>query len=362
VVRLELDQQVDVARRAEVVAQHGAEQRETANVVLLAEGTHVDVGQWEAFAGRHGQIIAPSRCRVAVTRVSSGTAELDRCPKYVYKYRTMATLTELIRTRIETGDPTTVWTPVDFLDLGARHAVDKTLQRLARSATLRRIDRGLYGRPRTSGLTRQAASPDYRKVLDAIARRDQVRMLIDGLTAANDLGLTTAVPARVVVHTDARRRSIPLGRLTIQFKLTAPSKLYWAGRPAMRVVQALHWLKDTLSTDREDIVARIAAVAADPVRGPAIQDDLRSGLPALPAWMQDVVRDILQRAGGAGRGPEPHSTVASDVVVPTGGSREQSQPGSSPRPARSQALRDVRTERDPHRKNRSGRRHRRSGE
>ncbi len=50
-------------------------------------------------------------------------------------------------------------------------------------------------------------------------------MLVDGLTAANDLGLTTAVPARIVVHTDARRRSIQVGRLVIDFKQTAPSKL-----------------------------------------------------------------------------------------------------------------------------------------
>jgi predicted transcriptional regulator of viral defense system len=150
----------------------------------------------------------------------------------------MADVTDLIRSRIEAAEPTRVWTPVDLLDLGSRDAVDKALQRLARAGTLRRIDRGLYDRPNISSLTKRPGSADYRKVLDALARRDQVRMLVDGLTAANDLGLTTAVPARVVVHTDARRRSIPLGNLTIEFKRTAPSKLYWAGRPAMRLVQA----------------------------------------------------------------------------------------------------------------------------
>jgi hypothetical protein len=36
---------------------------------------------------------------------------------------------------------------------------------------------------------------DYRHIISALARRDQVRTLVDGLTAANDLGLTTAVPA-----------------------------------------------------------------------------------------------------------------------------------------------------------------------
>lgn len=40
--------------------------------------------------------------------------------------------------------PDAIWTPVDFLDLGSRDAVDKTLQRLALAAHIRRLDRGLY--------------------------------------------------------------------------------------------------------------------------------------------------------------------------------------------------------------------------
>jgi len=46
------------------------------------------------------------------------------------------------------ASPDTVWTPVDFLDLGSREAVDKALQRLALADQLRRLDRGLYDRPR----------------------------------------------------------------------------------------------------------------------------------------------------------------------------------------------------------------------
>jgi hypothetical protein len=133
-------------------------------------------------------------------------------------------------------------------------------------------------------------------------------MLVDGLTAANDLGLATAVPVRVVVHTDARRRSIPLGNLTLEFKLTASSKLSRAGRPAMRVVQARHWLKDILATDRHEIIARVAAVLADPVHGSAIREDLRLGLPTLPARMQRLVRDLLQPVGDTSRGATPRST------------------------------------------------------
>jgi len=186
-----------------------------------------------------------------------------------------------------------VWVPADFAHLGNRDAVDKTLQRLVQAGELRRIDRGLYDRPRVSGLTKRLTSPDYREVLDALARRDQLRMLVDGMTAANDLGLTDAVPARVIVHTDARRRSIQLDNLTIEFKLTAPSRLYWAGHPAMRVVRALHWLKDMLATDRSRILTKLTKVLADPIHGAAIRYDLQEGFKTLPIWMQPVVRDLL---------------------------------------------------------------------
>jgi hypothetical protein len=119
-------------------------------------------------------------------------------------------------------------------------------------------------------------------------------MLIDGLTAANDLGLTDAVPARVVIHTDARLKPLRLGKLDLHFKQTAPSKLYWAGRPAMKVVQALHWLRDTLPQDKARIMRRLHAILHDPKHGKRLRNDLRDGLPTLPAWMQDIVREMLQ--------------------------------------------------------------------
>jgi hypothetical protein len=206
--------------------------------------------------------------------------------------------------------PDAVWTPVDFLDLGSREAVDKTLQRLTLASQIRRLDRGLYDRPRRNRLTGQMSVPDYRRVIQAVARRDQTRMLVDGMTAANDLGLSDAVPGRIVVHTDARLRPIRLGKQVIAFRSTAPSKLFWAGRPAMRIVQALHWLRDALADadDRRRILRRLRAILADKDRGPGIAADLAQGLPTLPAWMQDVVRLLL-----AGRDDEQQHDDAPTV-------------------------------------------------
>jgi len=200
-----------------------------------------------------------------------------------------------------------VWTPVDFLDLGPRAAVDKTLQRLVRARTLTRVDRGLYHLPRVNALTGKPTVPDHAAVIDAVARRDQSRVVLDGLTAANDLGLTTAVPARITVLTDARLRPIQLGNQQIRFQAAAPSRLYWAGHPAMRIVQALYWLQDVLGSDRARILRRLRRILSDRTHGGVLRDDLRTGLHALPIWMQSVVRELLEpgttaRSRAPGRG------------------------------------------------------------
>lgn len=204
----------------------------------------------------------------------------------------MSSTSDHISALISVAGPGHVWVPGDFAQLGNRDVIDKTLQRMVASGQLRRIDRGLYDQPIINSLTHRPTTPDYRAVIDALARRDQARMLIDGMTAANDLGLTDAVPARVTVHTDMRRRSIQLDQLTIEFKLTAPSRLYWAGRPAMRVVQALHWLKDMLATDGDTLKKKLARILNDAKHGSAIRADLAQGFSAMPGWMQDFLRSM----------------------------------------------------------------------
>ena len=204
------------------------------------------------------------------------------------------TLPEQIYARILEG-PGLVWTPADFADIGGRDAVDKALQRMVKSDQLRRIERGLYDKPSINNLTGKPTVPDYRSVIDAVARRDKVRWLIDGMTAANALGLTNAVPAKIEILVDARLKPISLGNQKIEFKHAAPSQLYWAGRPGMYLVQALHWLHDVMSNDveSEKIRLTIRRLLQDKKSGPKLINDLKSGLSAMPIWMQDTLRKPL---------------------------------------------------------------------
>ena len=218
--------------------------------------------------------------------------------------------------RIRHNKSIMVWTPNDLLDLGTRSAVDKALQRLALSGDLRRIDRGIYDVPRVNALTGKPSTPDYTAIIDAVTRREKARFLPDGMTAANQLGLTDAVPAKITVHTDARLRPIHLDKLVIDFKLTAPSRLYWAGRPAMRIVQALHWLHDMLPANSDSILKKIRKTLEDPKQGKAIRDDLRRGLDALPTWLRDLVSRLIHDSDQS-RAANRKSTVRSaDAISP----------------------------------------------
>jgi Family of unknown function (DUF6088) len=201
-----------------------------------------------------------------------------------------------ILSRIRAPKKPRVWTADDFADLGSRSAVDLALHRLVSTSDVRRVAWGLYDVPGINSLTGKPTSPDPHDVIDALTRKGKVRILVDGITAANDLGLTDAVPARIDVLTDGRLRPIKLGNLTLDFHYAAPSRLYWAGRPAMRFVQALHWLRDMLPSDDGGLRRRLISILRDPDHGAAIRDDLRAGFSALPEWMRAIVRDLLRDA------------------------------------------------------------------
>jgi hypothetical protein len=139
-------------------------------------------------------------------------------------------------------------------------------------------------------------------------------MLVDGMTAANDLGLSCAVPGRITIHSDARLKPVRLGNQTIVFRPTAATKLYWAGRPAMRMVQAIHWLRPKLDTPEDE--RRIQHQFASLLSDPNLRRDLEAGLATLPLWMQNFIRNLViaplhpslstkPKAARAGKTPKP---------------------------------------------------------
>ena len=71
----------------------------------------------------------------------------------------------------------------------------------------------------------------------------------DGIAAANQLGLTNAVPAKASYVTDGATRNVKIGNQTVRLRHAGPSVMAWAGKSSAPVVQALRWLGPQASSD-----------------------------------------------------------------------------------------------------------------
>lgn len=75
------------------------------------------------------------------------------------------------------------------------------------------------------------------------------------------------------------------------------SKLYWADKSCMHIIQALHWLKDIInndnSSDRERIKSKLVTILAKSEQKEILLSELRQGLQTLPAWMNLFLDEII---------------------------------------------------------------------
>ena len=203
----------------------------------------------------------------------------------------MSVLTDKIMKRIKGhGRGNWVCTPKDFLDLGTRAGVDQALSRLVKRNQLRRVGRGLYDWPRISTVLKRAAPADLSLSVDAIARRDGIRVMPSGLVAANRLGLTNAVPARALYLTDGISRSVQLGQRTIDFKHVNPNLMQWNNRPGGPIVSAIMWLGPRIATDPK-VTDQLRRQLTDPIKR-----DLIQGVANLPTWAVPIVHQLQDNA------------------------------------------------------------------
>lgn len=84
-----------------------------------------------------------------------------------------------------------------------------------------------------------AVSPDIDDAARAIARRYRWRTVPDGAWAANLLGLSTQVPAKIVYLSDGPSKKILIGKTTIRFKHARPQVLAGVDENGGAVIQAL---------------------------------------------------------------------------------------------------------------------------
>jgi hypothetical protein len=154
----------------------------------------------------------------------------------------MQTMKKQILGRIRRFKPGHVFVAKDFLDVASRGTVDMTLSTLLRDRVIRRVRRGLYDVPKVNPGLGGALSPDIDQAARALARRHRWTIVPEGAWAANLLGLSTQVPAKIVYLSDGPSQRVQLGRRTIQFKHARPHVLGREQGITALVIQALRYI------------------------------------------------------------------------------------------------------------------------
>lgn len=140
------------------------------------------------------------------------------------------------------------YTPKSFSDLGSPEAIRITLHRLEKKGAIRRLSRGIYEYPKKHP-TIGFLSPNPDKIAEAISVRDAIRIRPSGAFAANILGLSNQVPAKIVFLTDGSGRRIKIGPREIIFKRTTPRNMAGAKSSGTLILALKYIGKDQISQD-----------------------------------------------------------------------------------------------------------------
>lgn len=173
----------------------------------------------------------------------------------------------------------------DFLHLGPRAAVDQALSRLARNGTLLRLGRGMYEFPKIGTLFNKPVPQTPDTLIKAWARKNNLRVLPSGAYAANILGLSTQVPAKIVYYTNGSPQTVRLGGLTLHLLNRGPRSMDMREGVSARVVSALQYLGRKNITDID--IARLREIYR-----PKTEPEWTFNSNLAPVWIRDIMMDV----------------------------------------------------------------------
>lgn len=180
------------------------------------------------------------------------------------------------------------FTPKHFLDLDSDTGVRSALSRLQKDKMIRRLAQGIYEYPREHkelGIL----PPQIDEVVKAVAEKNGTKVLPSGAYAANLVGLTEQVPAKVIFLTNGPSKKLKIGKFEIIFRTASEKTLHAATGKVGLVIQALKNIgKQNIDTAmRARIRMALAGIS---------QKELKKNLKYAPQWIRSLILEVV---GGA---------------------------------------------------------------
>ena len=192
---------------------------------------------------------------------------------------------ETLRKRIEAMPEDSVLFRSDFPGYHSEF-VGETLTELTNEGVLVKLAQGVYAKPRMSRFG--VALPSVEKIVQAIAVRDNAKVLPSGMTALNALGLSTQVPMNYTYLTTGSQRTVKLANRQVVLKRGVPKNFWYETRLIALLVQALKTFKQE-NVGQEELQIIRSLIEKEPDKGTLAKD-----VDKMPAWMKRLIKPMLK--------------------------------------------------------------------
>lgn len=192
-----------------------------------------------------------------------------------------------IKHKIQHFEKGVVFSSRDFLELGNRAAVDKTLSRMVHKGEIERAARGLFFRPIKNRFVGNVPVK-VENVLEIISQQNGELIQVHGAEAARQLKLSTQMPTKSVFYTNGSSRKIKVGNKEVQMIHTSNQrKLQHAGTKIGLAISALWYLGRKLVTP--SVIITLKASLTDEEFATLKNSNLA-------AWMYKAINEVELRA------------------------------------------------------------------
>lgn len=191
----------------------------------------------------------------------------------------------IIFKRLEESPPHSIFFLSDFAELGSLETVRKVFLQARLIGLVSHLSHGIYIKPMMSRFGE--VPPSLEAVAKEIAKRDYVKIMPTGSTAANTLGLSTQIPMTVSYLTTGSSRTINIGKRLIRFKHAAPKNFAYKGTTIPLIVQALRDMgKENVNENIMSSLALYMDKAND-------KENFAHDILLAPAWIQTILKPLV---------------------------------------------------------------------
>ena len=199
----------------------------------------------------------------------------------------MNKIREQIEKRITDAGQGYVFTRKDFQDIASSGSIGQILSRMVKDGVIRQIGRGIFDFPNINPALGGQLSPDIDQAAEAIARKFRWSILPYGNLAANRLGLSQQVPAKLTYLSNGPTKEIKIDNRVIYFKHARPKEIYADSYISGLVVQALRYFgKDRASNE---VIAHLKQKLSSNEK-----NELLENIHYSTEWIYEIVQKIAK--------------------------------------------------------------------